>query len=173
MYNESESKIKGGFILNSLFLLQSAEEEIFNIYDNWMVDYYSSCDPPSDPTRSKCHTVVNTIASYIAVHFNEKVNHYSSGTHGWGMTDEYLFDFNAKNESAIHIRGSIKFNAYHPLSFQHTPIEIVSEPLMALEIAKKYTSNTSGFIKYLKDNLSKIDDRIVTKGFYQELKRKK
>lgn len=135
-----------------------------------MVDYYNLLPVPCEPKRSQCHTVVNAIASYISVHFQEKVNHYSSGVHGWGMTDDYFFDFNLVDEPAIHITGSNKYNVYHPLAFENDFIKICDKPLLAMDLAKKYMCNTSEFIDYLKENLSQINEVIVREGFYHGLR---
>lgn len=149
--------------------LQSVEQEIIGIYDEWMVDYYKLLPVPAEPKRSQCHTVVNAIASYISVHFQEKVNHYSSGVHGWGITNNYFFDFNIVGEPAIHIKGSNKYNDYHPLAFEYDVIEIYDKPLLALEISKKYACNTSDFLAYLEENLREINNTIVSEGFYHGL----
>ncbi|EGL17517.1 MULTISPECIES: hypothetical protein [unclassified Paenibacillus] len=117
---------------------------------------------------AKCHTYCNLIASYLNVHFDEKIKHVRVLGHGWVSSDDFVLDYVQPFEGEQTI-GDNKSELYLFHKYMESEGNAENYDLLALEevTSVKNPYFPGSFIEYIKSNFSKIDDRVVDMGYYK------
>lgn len=143
-----------------------------------------------------CHTSSNIIASYLSVHFNETFKHMKYFRHGWTANEECLVDFTGfqfqitkddmkklkdpdklmtiKDVYEIVKQNQVTYPLFVKSDSKHFEIMYWDNPkpqvceLYGLKFARKIENpyTLSGFMKYVKSALKKVDKLVINAGLY-------